>query len=135
MASDSPKQVCPGCGQEMESGATAAGSNCPRCGGPPPALPAAPRIPWGLVILALLFPALLSLLGAATALGGLAVGGALLGSLASGLLNGFLLGRGLGKTTGFRIVLGVMFAFVFGGLSLTLAFFGCMAGGFKMDMR
>lgn len=126
---------CAGCGREVEFVATADGLNCPNCGAPFSDLSRRPRLPWVIFFLVLFAPALCSLLGVRLKSDGLAVGSVVFGSIVSGIICGTLLGRRLGRTTGSRFGLGIVFVCVFGAVSFVLGFFGCMVGGFNLNIH
>jgi hypothetical protein len=78
---------------------------------------------------------LVTLLGAMVGLEGLAVASPMVGGGIAGLICGIMLARCVGRTTGTQIALGFLFVLLFGFVSFALGFFGCMMGGFKLDMR
>jgi hypothetical protein len=93
------------------------------------------RINWFVFLLVLLAPALLSAIGAQIKSDGLAVGGVFAGSPVAGIFCGVLMGRRFGRTTGSRIVLGIVFTIVFGAVSFVLSCFGCSLGGFNLKIH
>jgi amino acid transporter len=130
------KTVCPGCGQSVEFVTTPEGRrHCPQCGAPFAELIARSRINWFVFLLVLLAPALLAALGAQIKSDDLAVGGVFAGSPVAGIFCGVLMGRRFGRTTGSRIVLGIVFTIVFGAVSFVLSCFGCSLGGFNLKIH
>lgn len=126
---------CPGCGQVVEFVSTPEGFSCPQCGSPPPATTSAPKLNWLLFLGVLLAPAVAALLGAMGKFEGLAVGSPLVGGGLAGIVCGVLLGRHVGRTSGARLWLGILFVAVFAVVSFMLSFFGCLLGGFQMNMH
>lgn len=126
---------CPGCGQEVEFVSTPDGLNCPRCGSPPPAITSSARINWLIFFAVLLAPAVVALLGAMVKSEELAVGSPLVGGGLAGIICGIMLGRSVGRTSAARVLLGILFVGVFGCVSFILSFFGCLLGGFQMNMH
>jgi hypothetical protein len=102
---------------------------------PPPLEPTPRRTNWLVFFSLLLAPAVLTLLAASAKADGLAVACSLIGGGLAGIACGTMLARQLGRTQGNKILLGVVFAVLFGSLSFGLGFAGCMVGGFKMDFR
>lgn len=127
---------CPGCGQEVEFICNPEGQDsCPHCGGPPPAAAPSPKFNWLIFLGVLLAPAMLTLAGAAGKIEGLAVGTPLVGGAIAGLFCGIYLARRVGRTSAARLWLGFLFVGVFGCVSFSLGFFGCMLGGFQMNIH
>lgn len=123
---------CPGCGREVEFVFNPEGQDvCPHCGSPPLASELSTKFNW-LIFLGVLFaPAVLTLVGELVGADGLAVIPALLGSVIVGPFCGIYLARHVGRTSAARLWLGCLFVGVFGCVSLTLSFIGCMLGGFN----
>ena len=129
------KVTCPGCGQEVVFVQTGNSANCPHCGGPPPALESSTKINWLIFFAVLLAPAVVALLGAMGKVEPLAVGSPLVGGGLAGIVCGIMLGRRVGRTSAARVLLGILFVGVFGCVSFILSFFGCLLGGFQMNMH
>ncbi len=126
---------CPGCGQDVEFVSTRDGLKCPQCGCPPPALESSTKINWLIFFAVLLAPAVVALLGAMGKIEPLAVGSPLVGGGLAGIICGIMLGRRVGRTSAARVLLGILFVGVFGCVSFILSFFGCLMGGFQMNMH
>ena len=126
---------CPGCGQELEFVSTPDGLNCPQCGSLPPALESSSKINWLIFFAVLLAPTVFALLGAMGKIEGLAVGSPLVGGGLAGIICGIMLGRRVGRTSAARVWLGILFVGLFGCVSFILSFFGCLMGGFQMNMH
>lgn len=129
------RHKCPGCGREVEFDSNADAANCPHCGRPLPEVvpPAASNL---LIFFAvLLAPAVLALLGALVKSEGLAVGSPLVGGGLAGIICGIMLARRFGRSTGSRFGFGILFVALFAVVSFTLSFFGCLLGGFQMNMH
>ncbi|NOS70924.1 MAG: hypothetical protein HOP33_13460 [Verrucomicrobia bacterium] len=129
------KVTCPGCGQEVEFVSTPDGLNCPQCGSPPPAAESSTKINWLVFFAVLLAPTVVALLGAMGKIEPLAVGSPLVGGGLAGIVCGIMLGRRVGRTSAARVLLGILFIGVFGCVSFILSFFGCLLGGFQMNMH
>src|SRR5262245_12891537 len=95
-----------------------------------PASAPLPKINWLVFFILLLAPAVLTLLAASAKVDGLAVGCPLVGGGIAGIVCGTMLARRVGRTSGSKILLGVVFAVLLGLLSFGLGFAGCMLGGF-----
>lgn len=105
---------------------------------PPAETPASPaRFNWLLFLASLLAPALLTCLavliddranGPGPVIG--IMGGAL-----GGIGCGIILGRRLGRTTGLKILVGVILAGVCSVVSIALATFGCLASGYNLNIH
>lgn len=105
---------------------------------PPPDLnPPPPRFNWRLLLALLVGPALLTCLAVLIdkSSNGPAPGVSIIGGALGGIGCGILLGRRLGRTTGLKILLGLIFAVGCGIAAVTLATFGCLASGYKLDLR
>ena len=129
------KHKCPACGREVEFDSNANAASCPHCGKSLPEVvpPATANL---LIFFAvLLAPAVLALLGALGKIEGLAVGSPLVGGGIAGIICGIMLARRVGRSTGSRIGLGILFVALFAFVSFTLSFFGCLLGGFQMNMH
>lgn len=50
----------------------------------------------------------------------------------SGIVCGAMLGRRFGRTAGLKVVLGTVFALVFGAACIGMNCFGCLAGGYNL---
>lgn len=105
---------------------------------PPAETPASPsRFNWLLFFSCLLGPAILTCLavliddrsdGPAPIIG--IMGGAL-----GGIGCGIILGRRLGRTSGLKILFGVILAGVCSVVSIALATFGCLASGYNLNIH
>lgn len=104
---------------------------------PPPPTPAPPaRFPWLWFAVALFTPPVLTALAASLDhRGGAAPALGFLGGAAGGLVCGILLGCRVGKTGATKALLGVLFSGLFAVAVITLSFFGCMLGNYKLDFR
>lgn len=100
---------------------------------PPPV--SRPRLNWFLFFGCLLAPALFSALGALGKSEGVAIGSVVFGSLVAGIVCGVMMGRRFGNNPGARVGLGIAFTCVFGVVSFVLGFFGCMIGGFNLNVH
>jgi len=92
---------------------------------------------WILLLACLLGPAILTSLAALAdrSSRGPAPGIAVLGGLVGGIGFGILLGRRLGRTPGWRIVLGLILAATGVVACITIATIGCLASGYHLDFR
>ena len=129
------KHKCPGCGREVEFVPTANIANCPHCGNPLPEVVAPATSNLFIFFAVLLAPAVLALLGALVKSEGLAVGSPFVGGGIAGIICGIMLARRVGRSTGSRIGLGILFVVLFAVVSFTLSFFGCLLGGFQINMH
>jgi len=102
---------------------------------PLPSDPPQPRLNWPGFLIALFAPPALTFLCALAKLGDAAFPVALFGSGVGGIVCGVLLGKRAGKSTGVRVALGLLFAVIFAVVCFVMSFMGCMAGGFKVNMR
>jgi hypothetical protein len=93
------------------------------------------RSQWVLIIGLLLGPAILALFAAMAKLEVVATAIPLVAGGIGGIYLGTFLGRRLGKTTGSKVFLGVLFSAVFGCCIVGVGFFGCMLGGFHLDFK
>lgn len=91
------------------------------------------KLNWLVFFIVLLAPAVLTLIAAMCKQGGLAVGCPLIGGGGAGILCGIMLARRVGRTPATKVLLGFVFSAVFGVLSFSLGFVGCMVGGFNMN--
>ncbi len=60
---------------------------------------------------------------------------ALVGGGAAGIVCGVMLGRRLGKTAGRKIFFGIVFSIVMAVVGIGLNCFGCLAGGYQMNLH
>jgi hypothetical protein len=132
---------CPHCQQPLPEKYGA--SYCPHCGGavqPQDLLVAIPqlrpiKINYFLIFGALLFPPLLTMLVAFLGSGHsneqASPAIAFFGGAAGGIASGIMLALRLGRTTGTRVLLGILFSAVFVVVCVMLSFFGCMIGGYQ----
>ena len=93
------------------------------------------RLNWLVFFAALLAPAAITFFSALSGNKDAPVVWAFVGSGLGGIVCGVLLGRRFGKTTVAQVLLGILFTFIFAFVCFVMSFFGCMAGGFKVDMR
>jgi hypothetical protein len=95
------------------------------------------RINWLLFFAVLLAPTLLTIVVVKTGKrsADAAVGVALLGGVASGITCGILLGRRVGKSAEARVGLSIVFALILCVVCIGINCFGCLAGGYKLDLR
>lgn len=63
------------------------------------------------------------------------VGMALVGGTAGGIICGGLLSRRIGKTAPAKFILGVVFAAALSVLCIGMSCFGCLASGYRLDLR
>jgi hypothetical protein len=83
----------------------------------------------------LLSPPALALLSSMGNLDGLAIAFPFIGGGVMGVFSGITLGRRFAKTVATKVFAGMAFGLLFGFVTFALGFIGCLAGGFKMDMR
>lgn len=97
------------------------------------------KINWWIFFAALLAPPLLTLLVAFLGSGNsneqVSPMIAFFGGAAGGIASGIMLALRLGRTTGTRILLGILFSAGFAIVCVTLSCFGCLAGGYRLDLR
>jgi len=60
---------------------------------------------------------------------------AVFGGGLSGIICDTILGRRFGNTAATKIVLGLIFALVLGAACIGMGCFGCVAGGYQLDVR
>src|SRR5690349_2075543 len=60
---------------------------------------------------------------------------AALGGIASGLIGGTMLGRRIGNTLAMKIVLGAAFGFLLAAACVGMNCFGCLAGGYDLNLH
>lgn len=126
---------CAACGHTVAPARDAGQPHCPQCGAPlPPALPKT-NLKWWWLVIALLVPPVVTLLCALGKMEGPAVLVPLVGGGGAGIFCGVMLGRHVGRTSGTRLLLGVVFTGLFGLASFILSFCGCLAGGFAMNLH
>jgi hypothetical protein len=98
-----------------------------------PEAPNRAQLNWPAVFVLLLLPAALAFTGALMNVDALAIACPLGGSLISALIFGLMVTR-FAKSVLVKVLLGILCAAVFGGLTLCLAFGGCaLGGGLKFD--
>lgn len=123
---------CPYCGKEIQPQATLPGT-------PPPRPPTPVGINWMVFLGIILAAPLLTLLSAFLGRGhsGESVSPVIgfFGGIAGGITGGIMLALRIGKTAGARVALGILFACVLAVVCITLSLFGCMAGGYQMNLR
>lgn len=121
---------CPFCGMGIPVGESPLPVNGPSL--------ATVRIHWSVFFAVLLAPALLtsisSFLGRGYDNESLSPGIAFLGSLAAGFACGIMVAFHIGKNTATRFVLGLLFSAAFAFFCLILSFFGCMVGGYQLQL-
>ena len=99
--------------------------------------PRPPRVNWLLFLACLLGPAALTCLAVLLdqSSNSPAPGVSIFGGALGGVGCGVLLGRRFGRTTGLKILLGVIFAVVCGIASIAIATVGCMASGYQLNLH
>lgn len=102
---------------------------------PPSTVNPKPRLNLWLFFAALLMPPVITFLSASSGLKDAPVVWALVGSGLGGAACGVMLGRRFGKTTTSRVLLGILFAFLFAVVCFVMSFMGCLASGFKVNMH
>ena len=60
---------------------------------------------------------------------------AVIGGVLGGMGCGILLGRRIGRNSARRVIMGLALGGLCAVASITLAMFGCLAGGYQLDMR
>jgi hypothetical protein len=60
---------------------------------------------------------------------------ALIGGAVSAIVCGILLGRRIGKSFEARVVLSIVFVLIMAVVCIGMNCFGCLAGGFRLDLR
>jgi hypothetical protein len=101
----------------------------------PPPIPKKPKMHWGWFLLALFLPTVLTVLAAQAKSQDVAPPLAVIGGGISGLVGGSLLAIRVGKTPEARIGLGIAFAIVLSVACVTMNCVGCLAGGYKFNVR
>jgi len=101
----------------------------------PPPIPAKAKMHWGLFLVALFLPTIITVLSARLKAQDIASGAAVIGGGISGIVCGILLALRVGKTPEARVGLGIGFALVLTIACVTMNCAGCLASGYKMDFR
>lgn len=101
---------------------------------PAPQLPHA-KINWLIFFAAMFVPTIITIISVQTKRQDSPPIVALVGGGVSGIICGAMLGRRFGRTRELKIVLGIVFAFVMGAACIGMNCFGCLASGFKLDLR
>jgi len=57
------------------------------------------------------------------------------GGATAGIACGIMLALRIGKNVGTRIVLGIVFSAIFAVVCIMLSFFGCMMGGYQLNLH
>ena len=104
---------------------------------PPEPSPRPPRTNWLLLLACLLAPAVLTCLTVLMdpSSNSPAPGVSILGGALGGIGCGILCSRRFDRTTGMKVLLGVILAIVCGLASITLATVGCLASGYQLNFH
>lgn len=99
--------------------------------------PGPPRFNWLLFLALLLGPAVLTCLSVLInpSSNGPAPGVSIIGGALGGIGGGILLVRRFDRTIGLKILLGVILAAVCAVASITIATFGCLASGYRLNFH
>jgi hypothetical protein len=132
---------CPVCTKELP--VNFAGATCPFCNAAlPPAVPGLeaaipkPRVKWFRFFAILVAPLVLTIGVVQLSKGGdAATVVAVLGGMGSGMTCGSLIGLRLGQNPSTKLALSIVFAIIMTVVSIGMNCFGCLAGGYKLDLR
>ncbi|MSU57497.1 MAG: hypothetical protein EXS35_04835 [Pedosphaera sp.] len=126
---------CPACKKEITPGAGDESQSCPHCGFALVARDQQRPLNGWIFFPLLLAPPVIGLLGALARIEALAIGGPVFGGGLAGIVCGIMLARRVGRMPGMQVALAFLFVPLLGFVSFILGFFGCMLGGFQINMR